>query len=234
MDPRKYIHKVVQLEEGAPHRLRGNAFAVTDDGGLLTCRHVVEKPNGTHLAIIDSKTSTVIEVEDIIFSEHDGLDLAYLPNALSRTSDLLPVLSSGSLLVGEDVRTFGFYSPSGLLANCSDGLFKGHLVSFRASPHGIAVLSFPIIEGLSGSPLMTYHNGTKVVGICFGSESQRVLASEIVEHSSGGSHYRETVNRIVEFGLAYRVEEIEAFAREIGIHSSMTISDQRLDMPDLG
>ena len=72
------------------------------------------------------------------------------------------------------------------------------------------------------SPVSTYQNGLKAVGICFGSEAQRVLASEVVEFTESGGSFAKRSNRIVEFGLAYRVEVIQAFCAEMGITPRVT------------
>ena len=39
-------------------------------------------------------------------------------------------------------------------------------------------LSYAVIEGLSGSPVLTYHNGPKLVGMCWGNLQSRIVASE--------------------------------------------------------
>ena len=85
---------------------------------------------------------------------------------------------------------------------------------------------------LSGSPVMLYHNGTKATGICYGSEQQRVLASEIVDSHDGDVHYRETVNRVVELGLALRSEAITSFAAEIPDCEPVVTAD-RVPDPEL-
>jgi len=45
MDPRHFLFPVVALnDQDEPEWLCGNSFPITDDGGLMTCRHVVSKP----------------------------------------------------------------------------------------------------------------------------------------------------------------------------------------------
>jgi hypothetical protein len=163
------------------------------------------------LAVLDQQTGHLKPIASAVVADDQNLDLAFLPEALGRASSHFPLLPSGDLYVGSDVYTYGFYSPSGRVENVADGLFKGNVVSFRTPRYAIATLSYPVIEGMSGSAVLTYHNGVKLVGICFGSESQRILASEIVDMKDGEREYRETINRIVEFGLAYRSEVIADF-----------------------
>jgi hypothetical protein len=79
-----------------------------------------------------------------------------------------------------------------------------------------------------------YHSGTKLVGVCFGSESQRVLASEIVELKEGEREYRETVSRIVEFGLAYRSEVVETFMAAEAADAKLVVTSGTFDQDELG
>jgi hypothetical protein len=216
MDPRHFLFPVVALnDQDEPEWLCGNSFPITEDGGLITCRHVVSKPDA-RLAVIDRLGSLrVLPIKEVVYPKDDALDLAFLPRALDRPSKRFPLLPAPNFLVGASIHTYGFYSQSGRVDALYDGYFAGNVVRFYTDNYSRAVLSFPVIEGLSGSPVMLYHNGTKATGICYGSEQQRVLAAEIVDSQDGDAHYRETVNRVVEFGLALRSEVIMSFAAEI-------------------
>jgi hypothetical protein len=235
VDPRKFLYPIFELDaNGQPQQLRGNAFPLTRDGGLMTCRHVISVDEGTPLAVLDREESQLKAIRTAAVSDDTTLDLAFLPGVLKRESKQFPLLSPGDLYVGHDVYTYGFYSPSGRIENIADGYFKGNIVSFRTERHVTATLSYPVIEGLSGSPVLIYHNGTKLVGVCFGSESQRVLASEIVESKEGEREYRETVNRIVEFGLAYRSEVVAAFMAAEAPGTKLVVTSGSFDQDELG
>jgi hypothetical protein len=173
---------------------------------------------------VDQEFGRVIPISSIQFPADENLDLALLPNALGRQSSYYPLLTPGALLVGSEVSTYGFYSHGAGWSGLTDGYFAGRVVSFRTSGPITMTLPFPVIEGLSGSPVTTFHNGTKAVGICFGSESQRVLASEILEFKEGNREVRETINRVVEFGLAYRVEVIQSLCAKFG--AAPTVSSE--------
>jgi hypothetical protein len=235
VDPRKFLFPILALDaDGKPEYLRGNAFPLTPDGGLLTCRHVISASDGIRLAVLDREHDLLKPIRLVAVPDDETLDLAFLPGALERESKQFPLLSAGALHVGNDVFTYGFYSPSGRWENTADGAFKGHTVAFRTKPHVIATLSYPVIEGLSGSPVMKYHNGLKVVGVCFGSESLRILADEIVEVREDGREYRETVNRIVEFGRAYRSEVIEGFLADEVPDAELAVTSGPFDQDELG
>jgi hypothetical protein len=233
VDPRHFLFPVVTLNnQDEPEWLCGNSFPITEDGGLITCRHVVSKPDAK-LAVIDRLGDLrVLLIEDVIYPKDDALDLAFLPRALDRASKRFPLLPAQEFRVGESIHTYGFYSQSGRVDALYDGYFAGNVVRFYTDNYSRAVLSFPVIEGLSGSPVMVYHNGTKAAGICYGSEQQRVLAAEIVDSHDGDVHYRETVNRVVEFGLALRSEVIASFAAEIPDCEPVITSD-RVPDPEL-
>ena len=85
--------------------------------------------------------------------------------------------------------------------------------------------------------MLVYHNGPKVVGMCRGSESQRVLAQEVIETQDGTSHYRETLHRIVEFGIAYDSGSLGSFLEGVSVleatASGYLQTDARPDIPGL-
>jgi hypothetical protein len=77
-----------------------------------------------------------------------------------------------------------------------------------------------------------------VVGICRGSESLRVLAQEVIETREGTSHYRETLHRIVEFGVGYDFGSLLAFLQGASVleasASGYVATEARTDIPGLG
>ncbi len=87
MDPRHFLFPVVALnDQDEPEWLCGNSFPITEDGGLITCRHVVSKPDA-RLAVIDRLGDPrVLLIENVIYPKDDALDLAFLPRALDRPS----------------------------------------------------------------------------------------------------------------------------------------------------
>jgi hypothetical protein len=121
---------------------------------------------------------------------------------------------------------------SGRLESMAPGYLKGFVQGFDTQRVGTIQLSYSVIEGLSGSPVMTYHNGVKVVGMCYGSESQRVLAAEVVEVKDGEQHFRETVNRIVESGLAHHSGSLAAFLGDSGVEAAVTADSFETDTLD--
>ena len=110
------------------------------------------------------------------------------------------------------------------------GYFKGNIVNFtqfKESPEfpGLS-LSYAVIEGLSGSPVLVYHNGPKVVGVCQGSVQSRIAPREILEYKDDQIELRETVTRIVELGQAYHASGLVRFLGEVSAQGYIVSSDR--------
>lgn len=174
-------------------------------------------------------------------------DMAFLPAGLGREHPhYFPILPVGHGLVGRDVYSVGFYSAGGQIQR---GYFAGSVVSWRGAETGSNLLDFAgsellelvlpyaVIEGLSGAPVLTDRNGPQVAGMCRGSDSQRVLAQEVIETRDETFHYRETLHRIVEFGVAYDYSSLGSFLKGVSVlapsSSSYVESDGRPDIPGL-
>ena len=56
---------------------------------------------------------------------------------------------------------------------------------------------------------------------------QRVVAREVMDYKDTEREFRETINRIVEFGVAYHAATLVNFLQEIGV-SEAVVSDQRV------
>ncbi|MFI5004741.1 MAG: serine protease [Solirubrobacterales bacterium] len=231
MNTRDIVFPVAVLDEDEqPVSLAGSAFPVTPDGGLLTCLHVVNRVDGNgvqiRVGIIDAQQRRIYPIEEHFSPPPDaGLDIAYLPLAGGRpTPCYLPILDPDEVLMGSDANMLGYYS--GALP-FEVGSFRGSAVAVSTERrHQRIRLSYPVIEGCSGSPLLTYHNGTKVAGMAYGSESQRIQTYEVVDVQDGESRYRETVHRIVEFGLAHHASAVIWFL-ESHLPHELTTQDAR-------
>lgn len=221
------------------HHFLGTAFPVVPDGGLITCRHVldVSTTNNESLSVYDNEKNRVvpIDIKKCILPKNMNYDLAFIPNALGRRKDeFFPLLTPSEITIGEDVYSYGYFSSFSSevvhepIDTVSQGYFKGNIVNFSKSPRtpsSAISLSYPVIEGLSGSPVLTYHNGAKVVGMCYGNIQSRVVAKETIEYKDKGIEYKETINRIVEFGQSHHVSSIVQFLRESGINNFIVSSD---------
>ena len=213
-----------------PKHFLGTAFPVTPDGGFVTCRHVldVNTEDGDVLVILDNESNRYVPLGNVEYPKSPDLDIAFVHNALMRPKkEYFPILDPDQIIMGESVYSVGYFVAA---TNVDVGYFKGNIVNFR-NPEAISKLtsmslSYPIIEGLSGSPVLTYHNGPKVVGICQGSIQTRITASEVLEYQDDRKEFRETVTRIVELGLAYRADQLIGFLEDINVQGYVVTSQR--------
>ena len=240
MEIAPFFFKVYKVTKGGdPNAYLGMAVPITPDGHLLTARHVVDVDLGgdERLAIVDHDGQHLYLVETTLVSADPSLDLACIRSSTLRdTSQYLPILPPPHIKMGLDVHTFGHYLPAGDRINTRHGFFKGYVVNVtNAMPNGHAALtlSYSILEGLSGSAVLTYHNGPKIVGLAIGNATSQIVAREYAEYANPGKdiYEKETIKRIVELGLAHHVTAIAKFAREHSLPFMMT--SKRTKLPGL-
>ena len=249
MDIASFFYRVCGVAKQGHNSCRflGTAFPIAPGGGLITCRHVVEARRPDELlAIFDNERHVLVPVdpESVVFPVSSSrLDLAFIQNALRRSkAQFFPLLEPTSITIGESIYSFGYFRSQGndlvdAVAGTGEyGYFKGNIVNFsgsRVTPGSTALsLSYPIVEGLSGSPVLTYHYGPKVVGMCYGNVQSRVTAREVIEYKDQSVEYKETVVRIVEFGRAHHAAGIIAFLQE-ALVEGFVVSSHRVNIPGL-
>lgn len=187
----------------------------------------------SRLVVHDNLAGRLVPVTERRFSARLELDLAFLQTGLPATNhSFFPLLTPPVLSVGESVYSYGFFMLAGAQREIEQGYFAGKIVNFSKTPAGVPVwsltLPYPIIEGMSGSPVLTYHNGPKVVGLGYGNRSTRILASEVLEYEDRERKVREEINRIMEFGLAYHVSALVEFLAEVGA-AGYVVTDQHVN-----
>lgn len=150
-------------------RFLGTSFPVAPNGGLLTCRHVVDIQvgRGQSIAVLD-ETSRFSPIGPPVYSPDSSVDLAYLPDVLGREkAEFFPILPPPVLKVGFDIYSFGFFAIGGGASTVESGYFAGKIVNFfdceLAPDKAKITLPFPVLEGMSGSPVLTYHSGVKLL-----------------------------------------------------------------------
>ena len=237
----KFFYKLYLIDHSQkPISFLGTAFSITPNGGLITCRHVVNisyDPQSAHIAVYDNELGRFVSISKFVFPLNQTSDLAFLPNALNRVKkEFVPILEPSRLTIGEEVYSFGYYAIGGRVEDVTQGYFSGRIINMFhnkvISEFPSLLLPYPVIEGMSGSPVMTYHNGPKLVGVCYGNQQQRIVASEIVEYQDDKKEYKETINRIAEFGLAYHPSGLISFLMEKSI-SDFIVSEQKVEIEGL-
>ena len=76
------------------------------------------------------------------------------------------------------------------------------------------------------------HSRFPSVGICIGNRNSRILASEIVEYKDDRREFKESVNRIVEFGVAHHCAAIAVFLSQVGA-KDFIVSSGQVEVPNL-
>ncbi len=233
---RLYLGHVTTME---PIKFLGCTFPITPDGGMLTCKHVVDiryEKSSQRIMIYDNEMRKYVSVSKVTYSKNASADIAFLEKALQREKvEFIPMLKPKKILIGAKIFSHGHYSIGRHVKDVIPACFHGNIINFFVDEKsGIAgmTLSYPVIEGMSGSPILKTYNDVKVVGMCIGSMQQRIVASEVLEYSDNKEKFRETVNRIVEVGVGYQVATIEGFLKEIGV-SDYIISDKHENIKGL-
>lgn len=234
----KLFYRIYKAKNGKPIYFLGTAFPITKSGGFMTCRHVVDVKlsDGELIAIFDQEAQKLVPVKEIHFPDDTNLDIAYIPNALAENKGTyLPIIEPETLRVGEHVSTFGFFNETEDHIKTQEAYFAGNIVNFSKAPnseHAAITLPFAIIEGMSGAPIIDYHYGNKLAGMVIGSKSARIVASESIEYEDDKLQYKETINRIVEFGVGYHATTIIQALKDLGIED-MLITNTDVDIPGL-
>lgn len=232
-----FFFRLYAVSKAGAEKFLGSAFPVTPSGGLLTCRHVAEAAEVGELAVHHNLTGWKLHIAEVRTSAHKNLDLAYLPSALGKTpTSFIPILPPPAALVGTPVYSYGFFKPAGANQEVEQGFFSGTVVNLLNDPGAhdfwTLTLPYPVIEGMSGSAVITNVNGPKLVGVAYGNQGSRILASEVLEYEDEKTKVREEIHRIVEFGLAYHCDAVLRFLQEVGA-SNYSVTQDHVDMPGL-
>jgi hypothetical protein len=149
---------------------------------------------------------SLIVIDEVVYPDDETLDLAYLPGAASMIESRVawPLGDQSWILMGIEAHTFG-YTARGNPFPVEIGYHSGSVVVRRHSDPNLGgypsiVLGFSVLEGMSGSPLLSADSPDltrRVIGICCGNESHRIVAKEVVSTEVDGREVREQVQRLV-------------------------------------
>ena len=216
-----FFFRLYAISGARAEKFLGSALPVTGDGGLLTCRHIVDGIPRKELAVHHNITGWKIHVKQVLTPEDESLDLAYLPQSLQKgPCSFFPILPPEVPLTGQPVYSYGFFETTESGSPVEQGYFSGSVVNMLkiggTDTRWALTLPYALIEGMSGSAVLTNVNGPKLVGIGYGNQQSRVLAAQVLEYEDNETKVREQIHRIVEFGRAYHSDTIIRFLREVG------------------
>lgn len=195
-------------------RFLGTGFYFDENGHLLTCRHIVDelRENDRFCAYQIGKKR---ELKLNIIRKSNKYDLALCKSVPSGLEKPWPFVDKPFVDIGSDVEVYGYlHEPLGPNElPFRQRYMKGHVsgISRDTSYPDSFELSFPILFGMSGSPLVCHfpiegenNKRTGIVGCAYGSRE-----SEVVHHTVISSdNFEERVSRIVELGLSYMAKAI--------------------------
>ena len=166
MPLRKFIYQIWKINKNDNSgTFLGTAFPVEPEGGILTCRHVVDVnlSKGELLTILDMEVNEFLEIntEAIRYPNNPQLDLAFVPNVFMGKNEYLPFLNPEKILIGTDVYTYGYFIdneiPQGIY-------FGGKIAGFGQHPSSddtSLLLPFAVLEGMSGAPIIDLSQRTQ-------------------------------------------------------------------------
>ena len=197
--------------------LLGTGALVSAEGHFLTAGHVVrERRPGDVRGILPVPGKGIFRLLAAvgIRHHHEGADVALgLLAGADWEFASLPVLDI-SLPIGEDVYTYGFVPPTSVRNDefiHDTRYFKGYVSGLLGSGNQWTrcptyQVPFEIPRGLSGAPLMTFHNEKCIAGIICGSARTELVEDieEETEEKRGDERVitRVVSKRIISYGLA--------------------------------
>lgn len=208
-------------------RLHGTGFYINEDGFLLTARHVIEKgnvdveENGGKLFFSPFHSEVgkhvCLPIEQYEFAP-DNFDVAICKTPLASHT----FYQYSNITVGpwKDVATHGY--PASIVNKLVDefqvqqryhkGYVQREVPAGRLMNHNnppLFELSFPITQGLSGSPLFVHSEPYDyLIGVCVGTTTSQLVVYEDTQVYDEGEKYHERTVKVEEFGIAHDIRAL--------------------------
>lgn len=195
-------------------RFLGTGFYIDKKGHLLTCRHIVDAMNNNE-RLLTYQLGQKKKLELKIIAKSDKYDLALCKSSPPGILEPWPFFEKPFVDVGSDIELYGYvHEPLGPNElPFRQRYLKGHVsgISRESIYPDSFELNFPVLFGMSGSPLVCHfpiegmnRRQTGIVGCAYGSRESEVVHHKVVSTEN----YEERVSRIVELGLSYMPKAI--------------------------
>ncbi len=217
--PRNYIFPIFDSK----NVFRGTGFFVSPKGHFLTARHVVGDADREsffiHIQVGAREHLQKFPVINLSFHQRADIAMGAI-DSYGNLVDFFPLLWP-MRLVGEDVYTFGF-TEERIKTDRGEKLdaryLKGYISAISASNIGVNgkrfyELSFEVPRGLSGAPVLMFHNEVCIVGLIIGThrseEIEDFLEETIEENNNESKIIQKIINKkVISYGLAYTIIDI--------------------------
>ncbi|MBI5557078.1 MAG: trypsin-like peptidase domain-containing protein [Deltaproteobacteria bacterium] len=221
MENELYVEDIIvpllAIPRNNPNKFRflGTGFYIDSKGHLITCNHVIssllenEKIISYQLGI---KQETEIEIIHISSKYDIALCKSISPPSINI---FWPFIDETLINLGSEVEVYGYVNepigPEKLPFR--QRYLRGYITGISRDDNypDSFELSFPVLFGMSGSPLICHlkfegveKRQTGIVGCAYGSRESEIVHHTVVESDD----YKEKVSKIVELGMALNPQAI--------------------------
>ncbi|HED00210.1 MAG TPA: serine protease [Proteobacteria bacterium] len=220
------IVPLIAIPENAANKFRflGTGFYIDEKGYLITCRHITDAVNENE-RLFTYQLGKRRELELKLINRSTQYDISLCKSDPSEVENPWPFFDAPYINIGSDVEVYGyFHEPLGPKElPFRQRYMKGYIsgISRETSYPDSYELNFPILFGMSGSPLVCHipiegenKRQTGIVGCVYGSRESEVVHYTVIS----SENYEERVSRIVELGLSYMPKALFSVFEGSGIN----------------
>lgn len=204
-------------------RYAGVSFHINDRGDIATCAHIVRSlgPNERLVGVEMHGTCLMFPIDDIRCHPKFDFAVGHVDRRDYRAS---AISDQPEVFIGTDVMAYGFTTAglvSGRLAT-TPRLFKGHIARTYPEPElagarSTCEVSFPSLNGFSGTPLWLNARHTCVVGMLYGNIESTITLFKHTSVDDAGEKFSEEIHRVVELGAAHPANDICTMLSDLGV-----------------
>ncbi len=221
INPREYICPI-GLRDGDDDLVRfsGTGFGFETPGIVLTASHVVDSAEPERI-FLKLKSGQFVKPRSV--THHPTADvaaLAFESDQSPRAFKLGAPTVGGGFYLGEEVITFGYPAVSEDLRKIQlePRLMSGHIQ--RHFNHALGKyrfaayeLSFPVIVGQSGSPVLLKHGIESAIAILTGSFESSIVVDSHEEHETDGTKEIHIVKKVITYGIGAALLPLSVWIR---------------------